>query len=95
MRTGLGSDHTSSKDTDADSKLAGELVRLARKYYLGGLRVEIANLARQRLRQRYYAQSEPAVIEVRPQSAALLSNPGAAPDYADTTEPLMSLGRFP
>ena len=73
----------------------GELVRLARKYYLGGLRVELANLARQRLRQRYYAQSEPAVIEVRPQSAALLPNPGAAPDYADTTEPLMSLGRFP
>jgi len=72
-----------------------ELVRLARKYYLGGLRVELANLARQRLRQRYYAQSEPAVIEVRPQSAALLPYPGVASDYADTAESLTSLGRFP
>jgi pyridoxamine 5'-phosphate oxidase-like protein len=73
----------------------GELARLAWKYYLGGLRVELANLARQRLRQRYYAQSEPAVIEVRPQLAALLPYPGAASEYADTAEPLMSLGRFP
>ena len=73
----------------------GELVRLARKYYLGGLRVELANLARQRLRQRYYAQSEPAVIEVSPHLAALLPYPGAASDYTEITEPLTSLGRFP
>jgi Pyridoxamine 5'-phosphate oxidase len=73
----------------------GELLRLARKYYLGGLHVELANLTRQRLRQRYYAQSEPAVIEVSPHLAALLPYPGAASDYADTIEPLTSLGHFP
>ena len=72
----------------------GELVRLARKYYLGGLRIEIANLARQKLRQRYYAQSEPAVIEVRPQSAELLPYP-AGLEYRDAGETLTSLGRFP
>ena len=35
------------------------------------------------------------MIEVRPQSAALLPYPGVASDYADTTESLTSLGRFP
>jgi hypothetical protein len=38
---------------------------------------------------------EPAVIEVRPQSAALLPDPGAASDSADAAEPLTFLGRFP
>jgi hypothetical protein len=73
----------------------GELVRMARKYYLGGLRVELANLARQKLRQRYYAQSAPAVIEVRPHVAALLPYPGAASEYRDAAGALTSLGRFP
>ena len=55
----------------------GELVRIGRKYYLspGGLRSELANLARQRLRQRYYGQSRPAVIEVTPRAAELLPYP--------------------
>ena len=73
----------------------GELVRIARKYYLGGLRVELANLARQKLRQRYYAQAEPAVIEVRPHSAELLPTPGFTPEYGDAGEALTSLSRFP
>jgi hypothetical protein len=72
-----------------------ELIRMARKYYLGGFRVELANLTRQKLRQRYYAQSEPAVIEVRPQAAALLPHPGVASEYGDAGEALTSLGRFP
>ena len=73
----------------------GELVRVARKYFLGGLRGELANLARQKLRQRYYAQSEPAVIEMRLQSAELLPYPGAESEYRDAGETLTSLGRFP
>jgi hypothetical protein len=73
----------------------GELVRVARKYFVGGLRGELANLARQKLRQRYYAQSAPAVIEVRPQSAELLSSLGAESEYRDAGETLTSLGRFP
>ena len=56
----------------------GSLIRIGLKYYLapGGLRSELANLARQRLRQRYYGQSRPAVIEVTPHSAELLPRPG-------------------
>jgi hypothetical protein len=58
----------------------GELMRIGWKYYLrpGGLRSELANLGRQRLRQRYYAQSLPAVIEVTPRSAEWLQARGVA-----------------
>jgi hypothetical protein len=56
----------------------GELIRIGLKDYLapGGLRSELANLERQRVRQRYYGQSQPAVIEVTPYSAELLPRPG-------------------
>ena len=73
----------------------GELVRVTRKYFLGGLRGELANLGRQHLRHRYYAQSEPAVIEVRPESAEPLPYPGVESEYRDAGETLTSLGRFP
>src|SRR5262245_16567789 len=44
------------------------LIRIALKYYVapGGLRGELANAWRWRLRQRYYAQGRPVVIEVTP-----------------------------
>lgn len=56
----------------------GALIRIGLKYYVapGGLRCELANLSRQRLRRRYYGQSQPAVIEVTPHSAELLPQPG-------------------
>jgi hypothetical protein len=55
----------------------GVFLRIGLKYYLsaGGLRSELANLHRLGLRQRYYAQSQPAVIEVTPQSVELLPCP--------------------
>jgi hypothetical protein len=56
----------------------GGLIRIGLKYHVapGGLRSELANVARQRLRLRYYRQSQPAVIEVTPRSAELLPRPG-------------------
>jgi hypothetical protein len=53
------------------------LIRIALKYYLapGALRVELANAWRWRVRQHYYAQGRPAVIEVTPASAELLPRP--------------------
>jgi hypothetical protein len=52
----------------------GLLVRVGWKYYLrpAALRGELAHLGRQRLRQRYYAQARPAVIEVTPRAAEWL-----------------------
>jgi Pyridoxamine 5'-phosphate oxidase len=56
----------------------GVLIGIAIKYYVapGDLRCELANLSRQRLRRRYYAQSQPAVIEMTPYLAELLPRPG-------------------
>jgi hypothetical protein len=53
------------------------LIRIGLKYYVvpGGLWVELANVWRWRLRQRYYAQGRPVVIEVTPVSAELLPGP--------------------
>lgn len=51
--------------------------RVARKYYLsrGGLRTELANAGRWRLRLRYYAQSEAAWIAITPTDAELVPVP--------------------
>ena len=53
------------------------VVRLATKYYLSpnGLRCELRNSRRLRLRQRYYAQSDAVWIAIRPTGAELLALP--------------------
>jgi len=56
------------------------LARFAVKYYLGGFASELHHARQWRLRQRYYAQGQIAVIEFAPESAELLRRPprGAA-----------------
>jgi len=53
------------------------VLAFARKYYLapGGLRSELAHAARWNLRRRYYAQGEPATIEIALERAELLRRP--------------------
>lgn len=53
------------------------LASFARKYYLSpaGMRCEWANRSRWDLRRRYYAQSEPVVIEIVPERAELMRRP--------------------
>jgi hypothetical protein len=55
------------------------LLRVAAKYYVGGLGVELRNAGRWRLRQRYYAQAKggPAHIVVVPETCEFLSVPPA------------------
>jgi hypothetical protein len=55
------------------------LARIAAKYILspGGLRCEIAHLHLLKLRRRFYAQSEPAWIEVVPETARLIGGDGS------------------
>jgi len=48
------------------------LARFALKYYLGGFTSELRHADKWRLRQRYYAQSEAAVIDFVPESAEWL-----------------------
>jgi len=48
------------------------LARFALKYYLGGLASELRHWGQWRLRQRYYAQGEVAVIDFVPESAEWL-----------------------
>jgi hypothetical protein len=50
------------------------VLRFAMKHYLtpGGLRSELAHWRKWRLRQRYYGQGKPAVIEVMPETAEFL-----------------------
>lgn len=57
------------------------LLAFARKYYLppAALRSEIAHAARWNLRRRYYAQGQPATIEIALERAELLRRPGPAP----------------
>jgi Pyridoxamine 5'-phosphate oxidase len=54
------------------------LARFGLKYYLapGGLRCELRHARRWPLRQRYYARSRPAVVEVEPEGAEWLARPG-------------------
>ena len=51
-----------------------QIVRLALKYYVspGGLRCELSHANKWRLRQRMYAQGDPAVIEVVPEGAEFM-----------------------
>jgi hypothetical protein len=42
----------------------------------GGLRCELAHWRKWGLRRRYYAQGEPAVIEVEPERADFVARPG-------------------
>jgi hypothetical protein len=53
------------------------MARLATKYYLspGGLRCELRNSRRWRLRQRYYSQADAAWIAIRPTNAEFLDVP--------------------
>ncbi len=51
------------------------LARFALKYYLGGLASELRHAGRWGLRQRYYAQGRPAVIDFVPESAEWLRAP--------------------
>jgi Pyridoxamine 5'-phosphate oxidase len=54
------------------------LAQFGLKYYLapGGLRCELRHARRWSLRQRYYAGSRPAVVEIAPESAEWLARPG-------------------
>jgi len=53
------------------------LARLALKYYVAppAARVELAHAGKWRLRTRYYAQGQGAVIEVAPETAELVRSP--------------------
>jgi predicted pyridoxine 5'-phosphate oxidase superfamily flavin-nucleotide-binding protein len=51
------------------------LARFALKYYLGGFASELRHARQWRLRQRYYAQGEIAVIDFVPESAEWVQRP--------------------
>jgi hypothetical protein len=51
------------------------LLGLARKYYLAGWRSEFAHARLWRLRTRYYAQAEGAVLQIEPLEAELVRRP--------------------
>jgi hypothetical protein len=51
------------------------MIRFAFKYYLGGALCELRNAGLWRLRQRYYAQGEAAVIDFVPERADWLPRP--------------------
>ena len=53
----------------------GVLARFALKYYLGGLASELRHAGQWRLRKRYYAQSEVAVIDFVPERAEWVERP--------------------
>jgi pyridoxamine 5'-phosphate oxidase-like protein len=55
------------------------LLRVAVKYYMGGLGAELRNAGRWRLRQRYYAQAKggPGHIVVVPETCEFLTTPPA------------------
>lgn len=59
---------------------ARQLLRWAAKYYLppGALCSELSHLRQWRLRQKYYAQAEPVVIEVVPEFAVFVPRSGPA-----------------
>jgi len=54
------------------------LARFAWKYYLGGIASELRHRSQWRLRQRYYAQGQIAVIDFVPERAEWLERPASS-----------------